>query len=296
MRVLITGASGLVGSALRTRLEARGDQVVALSRSKHHGALQWDPERGVLDGSELEGFDAVVHLAGEGIANGRWNEARRGRIRASRVQGTQLLVDRLAATRTPPRVLVSASAIGIYGNRDAELLTEASATGTGFLADLCSAWEAAALAAQSPATRVVCCRIGVVLSPNGGALQRMLLPFRLGLGGRLGHGHQFMSWITLADLTRVLAECIDNPSLDGPVNAVAPGACTNREFTKALGRTLHRPTLLPAPATLLRLALGAMADELLLAGTRVQPAKLEHLKFRFDHTTIEAALCSVLGR
>jgi len=299
MRVLVTGSSGLVGSAIVDSLVADGHSVTRLVRSRAdatRGEVRWDPLSGDLDPSGLDGLDAVVHLAGESIAAGRWTAARKARIRESRVAGTRTLCDALQRLAGPPGVLVSASAVGYYGDRADEVLDEDSAPGTGFLPEVCVAWEQAAVLAAEVGVRVVRLRIGIVLSAHGGALGRMLTPFRLGLGGILGSGRQYMSWIALDDLVRVFRHAIESGELSGAVNAVAPAPVTNREFTRALGRALSRPTWFPAPAPLLRLALGEMAEALLLASTRVVPARLEAGGFRFLHADPEGALRSVLGR
>jgi len=254
----------------------------------------WDPERGEIDAAALEGLDAVVHLAGENIASGRWTAEKRRRIRESRVAGTKLLVRALAGLDRPPAVLVCASAVGFYGDCGARIVDETAPCGAGFLAGLCRDWEEAASAASEAGIRVVRLRIGLVLSAAGGALKKMLPLFRLGLGGRIGHGRQSMSWIALDDLVSLILHCIDEESLAGPVNAVAPGAVTNREFTAALARVLRRPALLPAPAFLLRLALGGMAEELLLSSTRAVPAKALASGFTFRHPAVEEALRAVL--
>lgn len=297
MRVLISGSSGLVGLALATRLRRRGDDVVRLVRSTDtpDDAVAWDPAHGRLDPRQLESFDTVVHLAGENIAGGRWTTARMQRIRDSRVVGTRLLAERLLETGHRPGVFVQASAIGYYGDRGDEKLDESSAAGSGFLADVCREWEDASRPLASAGVRVVLLRIGVVLSSDGGALPKMALPFRLGLGGVIGSGAQFTSWITLDDLCAVIEFAIARGDLAGPVHAVAPEPVTNREFTAALGKVLRRPTLVPLPAFAARLLLGRMADELLLASARVVPAKLSAAGFTWRHANLEAALRAQLG-
>jgi uncharacterized protein (TIGR01777 family) len=298
MHVLLSGSSGLVGAAFRQRLLSRGDEVVRLFRSTSvpTDAIRWDPYSGpdkqaLADRGPL---DAVVHLAGESIASGRWTAARRARIRESRVAGTRGLCEALASSPNKPAVIVSASAIGYYGDRGDEVLSESSAAGSGFLAEVCRAWEAACEPARAAGIRVVSLRLGMVLASPGGALEKMLPPFRFGLGGRLGSGEQWMSWITLGDLLAVLDHVVTSSALSGPVNAVAPGATTNAEFTRVLGRVLGRPTLLPVPAFGLRLLLGQMADELLLASTRVIPGELLASGFEFDQPELEGALSQVL--
>ena len=251
MNVLVSGSSGLVGSALVAALNADGHRVKRLVRAAVRDAedeVGWDPAGGVLDPAGLEGLDAVVHLAGENIASGRWTTAKKARIRDSRVKGTELLCQTLARLDRPPKTLVSTSAVGYYGDRGDEVLTEDSPPGHGFLAEVCEAWEAATEPAAAKGIRVVRLRIGVVLSPRGGALAKMLPAFKMGLGGRIGNGRQYMSWITLDDLVGVIRFALTNNELSGPVNAVSPNPVTNLEFTKTLGRVLHRPTVLPLPA------------------------------------------------
>jgi uncharacterized protein (TIGR01777 family) len=293
MRVLISGASGLVGTALGRALLARGDQVVRLVRPGASGAtdaIPWDPVQGILSQEALAGMDAVVHLAGESVASGRWTASRKARIRESRVQGTALIASRLAALNDGPRVLVSASAIGFYGNRGDTMITEADSGGTGFLAEVCQAWEAATASASDAGLRVVHLRIGLVLSATGGALPKMLTPFRLGLGGPLGDGRMWMSWIHIDDLVRGILHALDTEVLQGPVNALAPEPVTNRDFTTSLGKVLGRPTVLPMPAPLIRLALGEMGDALLLNSLRGYPDRLLSTGFQFTYPSLEAAL------
>jgi uncharacterized protein (TIGR01777 family) len=297
MRILVTGSTGLIGSALIPLLSADGHTVFRMVRSVSASAeneIFWNPQLGVLNPAMLEGSDAVVHLAGESIAGARWTPEYKRRLLDSRVQGTRLLVETLLSLSRPPSVLVSASAIGFYGDRGAEILREESPPGTGFLPDLCRQWEQAAQPASKRGIRVVIPRIGVVLSGRGGALAKMLLPFRLGLGGKIGTGRQFMSWIVLDDLVGSIRHMIQDRSLSGPVNTVSPRAVTNLEFTKALGNALSRPTLFPLPAFAARLALGEMADELLLAGARVEPARLSAAGFQFQYPELRAALGHVL--
>jgi uncharacterized protein (TIGR01777 family) len=247
-----------------------------------------------IDVSALEGIDAVVHLAGENIA-ARWTATQKAKIRDSRVRGTQLLCETLARLSSPPQVLVSASAIGYYGDRGEEILTEESPPGRGFLPEVCRAWEAATEAAKQRGMRVVILRLGMVLSAAGGALAKMLPPFRLGLGGMVGSGRQYMSWIALDDVVGTIQHAIVTDALQGPTNAVAPQAVTNQEFTRTLGKALGRPTLLPLPAFAARLMFGEMADELLLASTRVQPTKLLGSGYRFRYPELEDALRHVLA-
>jgi uncharacterized protein (TIGR01777 family) len=298
MKVLISGASGLIGTALKTALSTRDDQILALARrtAQTDDEITWDPSSGSLDASRLNNLDAVVHLAGENIAAGRWTPAQKARIRDSRVQGTNLLARTIARLSSPPKVFISASAIGYYGHRDDEILTEDSAPGDGFLPEVCTAWEKAAKPAIEAGIRTVHPRIGIVLSPKGGALAKMRLPFKLGLGGIIGSGTQYMSWITLDDLISFLLFSIDNDTINGPINAVSPTPVTNREYTKTLGRVLSRPTIFPLPAFAARLALGEMADALLLSSARVLPTRLESLDFSVLHTQLDPTLRFLLNR
>ncbi len=296
-RILVTGATGFVGSELRRTLAAAGDEVVRLTRTPAGPSdLVWNPATGSIDAGALEDFEAVVHLAGENIAGGRWTAARKQRLVASRVAATRLLAETLLATRRPPRVFVAASATGCYGNRGDEVLDELSSPGTGFLAELCHAWEAASEPLRTRGVRVVQLRIGLVLGAGGGALPRMLLPFRLGLGGRLGDGHQWWSWIGIDDLVAAILFVLDHATLEGAINATAPRPVTNREFTACLARVLRRPAILPAPACALRLLFGEMADALLLASARVLPRRLQAGGFEFLQPDLEAALRSAIRR
>jgi len=296
LHVAVSGASGLIGSALTRRLAADGHRVSRLvRRPAGPGEISWEPATGRLDPNDLEGLDAVVHLAGENVGM-RWTRARKARIRDSRVQSTRLLSEALARTRRHPQVLVSASAVGIYGDRGDEILTESSAPGPGedFLAALGQEWENAAAPARTAGIRVVHPRLGMALSPAGGALGKMLLPFRLGLGGRLGEGSQWMSWISIDDVAGALLHLVLNGALSGPVNVTAPEPVRNRDFTRTLGRVLSRPTPLPVPSAALRLVLGEMADSTLLASTRVLPERLLESGYRFAHPDLETALRHVL--
>lgn len=296
MNVLISGASGLVGTALADALTGAGHQVTRLTRSTSvtHEVF-WDPLAGKLDPSALTGTDAAVHLAGESIA-GRWTAAKKKAIRESRVAGTRTLCTALAAMNVRPKVLVSASAIGFYGNRGDEALTESSPPGKGFLPEVCQAWEDETKIATAAGIRTVLLRIGVVLSAKGGALKKMLTPFKLGLGGVIGDGKQYMSWIALDDLVSAILFALNTETLRGPINAVAPHPATNRAFTKTLGRVLARPTIFPMPAFAARLAFGEMANDLLLGSTRVKPARLEQAAFSFKYPELEGAMRHVLGR
>ena len=299
MKVLLSGSSGLVGSALIPALTDGGHQVVRLVRSKPRGEISevhWDPEAGDIDAARLTGVEAAVHLAGESIAAGRWTAAKKARILESRVKGTRLLAEALAGLKRPPKVLVSASAVGYYGDRGEETLREDSASGSAFLSEVCRQWEAATEAAADAGIRVVNLRFGVMLSSVGGALPRLLTPFRLGVGGRLGSGKQFMSWITVDDVVGAILHAMATETLRGAVNAVAPQPVTNREFTKTLGRVLGRPTVFPLPAFAARLAFGQMADELLLCSQRVEPAKLLASGYQFRFPDLEGALRHLLGK
>lgn len=298
MHVLVTGASGLVGTALVPFLTAGGHQVTRLVRATPHygqAEIPWDPEAHSIATPALEGLDAVVHLAGENIAQGRWTPEKKARILRSRVQGTRVLCEALAQLVRPPKVLVCASAIGYYGDRGARVMLETSAPGQGFLADVCQAWEAAAAPALQRGIRVVFLRLGMVLSRAGGALAKMLPPFQLGVGGIVGSGTQYMSWIAIDDVLGAINHALQTEALQGPVNAVAPQAVTNREFTTTLGKVLKRWTKVPLPAFAARLAFGEMADALLLASTRVEPACLLATGYSFRYPDLTGALQHLLG-
>lgn len=297
MKVLISGPHGLIGSALRSFLTTGGHSVVGLTRSKsNENEIAWDPEAGKLDASQLNGIDGVVHLAGESIASGRWSEKVKQRIRDSRIKGTTLLCKTLAHLDNRPKVLVCASAVGYYGNRGDERLDENSTPGNDFLAQVCKEWEAATEPARAAGIRVVNLRFGVVLSSAGGALAKMLTPFKMGVGGVVGDGKQYMSWIALDDAVSAIHHALMHEDLNGPVNATAPNPVTNREFTKTLGKVLHRPTIFPLPAFAARLALGEMADALLLSSANVIPTKLKSTGYEFRFAELEPALRHVLGK
>jgi len=297
MHVAITGSKGLVGAALVPFLTTGGPRVTRLVRSSPDAFdLLWDPTQGVRDLPRLEGVDAVVHLAGENIAAGRWTPRRKEEIRRSRVEGTRALCESLANLNRPPRVLVGASAIGFYGDRGDEVLSEASRPGSGFLAEVCQEWEAAAEPAERAGVRVVHLRFGMILSPAGGALKKMLVAFKLGLGGPVGSGRQFMSWIALDDAIGAVLHALCTNALTGGVNAVAPGALTNAEFCRVLGHVLSRPAVVPFPAVAARLLFGELAEALLLASTRVVPTRLEASGYQFRHPALEGALRHLLGR
>ncbi len=295
MNILISGSSGLVGSALVPALVAGAHKVMRLVRQQPAAGtpeIHWDPA-GTLDPAALDGFDAVIHLAGESIA-ARWTPARKARIRDSRVQGTRTVATAMAKCARPPGILICASAVGYYGDRGEEILTEASPPGTGFLAETCREWEAASAAALAVGVRVVPLRFGIILSKNGGALKMMLPPFRLGLGGRLGSGRQYMSWISIEDVVGVIQHALTNESLKGPANAVSPVTVTNAEFTQTLGRVLGRPTILPVPTLAVRTLFGEMGRELLLASQGVLPERLRQSGYSFRHPELEQALRALL--
>lgn len=297
-RIAITGASGLIGSALSRRLEQAGHTVLPVTRSPGSDReIAWSPSGETIESVKLEGVDAVVHLAGESIL-GRWTDAKKRRIRDSRVRGTALIARALADLDDKPRALIVGSAIGYYGDRGDTVLDETDTPGDNFLAKVCVDWEAAAGPAQQAGLRVACARTGVVLTPDGGALAQMLPIFRLGLGGTIGPGSQWWSWITLDDEVRALEHLIFNDTVTGPANLVAPvnGCVTARDFTNALGDILRRPTLFPVPSFAAKIALGQFAEEALIASQRVAPAALEQSGFVFNHTQLEPALRSVLDR
>jgi uncharacterized protein len=298
MKVLIAGGSGLVGTALTISLRRDGHPVSRMVRPGSQtapGDVPWNPLSASVDVPAMEGFDAVVHLSGASIAGGRWTARRKQVLRSSRVDSTRVLVDALTHLKQPPRVFVCASATGFYGDRGDEVLTESSGNGNDFLSILCRAWEGEAARAAASGIRTVIMRFGIVLSVDGGALPRMLTPFRFGAGGRLGSGKQWMSWIALDDVVRVLRAAIDDANWNGPVNLVAPEPVRNAEFTRVLASVLHRPAIFPAPALALRLALGEMADALLLSSQRVQPERLLQDGFTFRYENLEAALHAIVA-
>ena len=296
MNVLVSGAKGLIGSALIPELEARGHRINRLTRSPRSGEdIRWDPDAGTIEG-DLAGYDAVVHLAGESIAEGRWTSERKRRILESRQKGTRLLAEKIAGLAEPPSVMVSASAIGYYGDRGNELLTEESEPGTMFLSGVCKEWEAAAQPAREAGVRVVHPRFGIVLSTEGGALGTTLPIFKLGGGGKIGSGRQYWSWVTLDDVVGAIVHAINMDTLSGPVNVVAPDPPTNAEYTRVLGRVLGRPTFFAVPAPAARIALGAMADNLLLASARVEPAKLEETGYEYRYPELEGTLRHLLEK
>lgn len=298
MKILISGASGLVGTHLIPTLEAKGHEIFKLVRKtpKSSDEIQWDAEKGFgeTEQAKLENFDAVVHLAGDNVASENWSDEKKRRIKDSRVVGTRVLVDALRKTRNPPKIFVSASAVGFYGDRQDEILTEDSRPGSGFLTDVCTAWEDEIKKAEEFAQRVVFLRIGVVLAKDGGALEKMVTPFKFGVGGAVGSGKQWMSWIALDDLIKIIHFALENENLSGAVNAVAPNPATNEEFTKTLGKVLHRPTVFSVPEFAIKLLFGEMGETLLLKGARVLPKKLEASGFKFEFTNLEEAMKSVL--
>lgn len=299
MRILVSGSTGLIGRALVLHLESEGHDVTRLVRPESSDAaagdsVRWAPSRGELDPAQVEGFDAVVHLAGESIDQ-RWTERTKRRIRESRIDGTELLADTLAGLDDPPAVLLSASAVGYYGDRGDAWLEEDDASGDLFISDVCRQWEAVAQAASENGVRVVTLRTGIVLSREGGALPRMLPPFRVGVGGHLGSGDQYMSWVTRDDAVRIVRFLLETESVEGPVNVCAPNPVTNRVFTEALGSALGRPTALWVPGFAVRLMFGQMGEELLLASQRVRPAKLAESGYTWRYPDVADALKHVLA-
>lgn len=298
MRVLIAGASGLVGTALAAALRAEGHMVSPMVRSggnAQQGSVGWDPSKGTADLAAMEGADAAACLSGASIGERRWSPERKKLLRTSRVDATNVFVDSLGKLSRKPRVFICASAVGIYGDRGDEMLTESSAPGSDFLSSLARDWEAEAMRAEKAGIRTVNARFGVILSPLGGALPRMLLPFKLGAGGRLGSGKQWMSWVALEDAVEIIRVAIADERMRGPVNVTAPGPVQNSEFTRVLAKVLHRPAIFPAPAFALRIALGEMADELLLTSQRVIPEKLRGAGYRFRYENLEIALREMFG-
>jgi len=301
VRILISGSSGLIGTAVADALARDGHTIQRLVRagSKNEprsGDVRWDPASGELNAAAAEGADAVVNLAGASIGEGRWTATRKELLRASRISSTRNLIRALGKLQKPPRVFLSASAVGYFGNRGDEELTEDSAAGNDFLATLCKDWETEAAAAEDFGARTICTRYGIVLARDGGALPRMVTPFKLGAGGRLGSGKQWMSWATLSEVANIVKFVLASDSLSGAVNAVAPQPVRNSEFTKILAAVLHRPAIFPAPAFALKLALGEMAEGLLLSSQRVQPAHLIAAGYQFQTTELRAALSEVLAK
>ncbi len=297
MKVLVTGATGLIGTALCDALRERDDLAIAITRGRHGpGELSWDPERGELEADRLEGADAIVHLAGESIGNARWTPETKRRILESRTKGTTLLAKTVASLVDPPRVLVSGSAIGYYGDRGDDVLTEESVPGGGFLSDVAVRWEESVAAADQAGIRTVRVRTGIVLAREGGALARLLLPFKLGLGGRIGSGRQWMSWIALEDEVGAILHAIDHEDVIGAMNATAPNPVTNRDFTETLGHVLNRPTKVPTPLTALKLRYGdELVRELLCYSQRVEPRVLHETGYTFRHPRLADALHAALA-
>lgn len=297
MHIAVSGSHGFIGSALVASLQAAGHQVTPLvrGRSPVEGGIAWSAEAAYVDTAKLEGIDAVVHLAGEPIP-GRWTPQKKARILESRYQGTRLIAEAISQLAKPPKVFVCASAIGYYGDRGDEILREESPSGGGFLAQVCREWEAATEPAAKKGIRVVNLRIGIVLGAGGGALAQMLLPFRMGVGGRIGSGTQYMSWIALDDLVGIVHHVLTTESLRGPVNAVAPNPVTNAEFTKTLGKVLSRPTIFPLPAFVVKLAFGQMGEEALLGSQRVEPGRLKASGYKFRSPELEDTLRRAAGK
>jgi hypothetical protein len=293
MKILITGASGLIGKALQKSFAEKGYEMLLATRKKPEKSneIQWDTEKGFADGDlpQIENLDAIIHLAGENIA-GRWTDEKKRRLMDSRVLGTRNIVETISKLAAKPKVLINASATGIYGDRDDEIMTEESAAGDTFLAEIGKNWEAEAVVAENFGVRLVLLRTGIVLAKDGGALAQMLTPFKFGLGGTIGSGKQWMSWIALEDVVRIVNFALENENLNGAINVVAPNPATNKDFTDALGSVVHRPTFLPLPAFAVNLAFGEMGDALLLDSTRVLPKKLEEAGFKFDFPDLKTAL------
>ena len=296
MKILLTGASGLVGKLLIPVLKKDDHQIVRLVRSKdqaNENTVYWSPLSGEIEVDRLRHIDAVIHLAGEPIM-GRWTDKKKERIRQSRADATHFLCKQLVQLTPPPRTLIAASAIGYYGNRPDAWVDEDAPSGTGFLPEVCSAWEEATESARKGGIRVVNLRIGIVLSPDGGALAKMLTPFRLGMGGKIGDGKQYMSWLMLEELIGMIQFALRTESLSGPVNAVAPNPVTNLEMTRILGSLVHRPTIFAVPSLAVRILFGEMGIDLLLAGARVKPVRLSEAGYEFKHPDLEQALGQVL--
>lgn len=294
-KILISGAGGFIGTPLTDLLTDRGDTVVKLTRgASGDGAIHWDPAAGELDATEVDGFDSVIHLAGESIA-GLWTKKKKQAILSSRRDGTTLLAEALAATTNKPASMISSSAIGLYGSRGDEVLSEDSGVGEGFLADLVRIWEESAQPARDVGIRVVNLRLGLVTAESGGMMGPMKPAFKLGVGGKLGDGDQWWSWVTLDDVVNAFVYAVDNPALTGPFNVAAPNPVTNAQFTKSLGSVLHRPTFLPAPKFALKTFAGEMADEMLLASQRVDSSKLSGAGFEFSDTELDPALKKIFS-
>ncbi|MBC7899349.1 MAG: TIGR01777 family protein [Saprospiraceae bacterium] len=294
MKILITGASGLIGTALQKSFAEKGHEMLLATRGdpKKPEQIQWDMETGFAEAdlARLEGLDAVIHLAGENVSGLRWTEDKKKAIRESRIKGTHNIVNTLSNLENKPKVLISGSAIGFYGDRGDDVMTETSPAGDTFLSDVCKAWETESRRAEDSGIRTVLLRTGIVLSKDGGALATMLTPFKFGVGGVVGSGKQWMSWVSLDEVVGVINFALENESLRGAVNIVSPNPVTNEEFTKTLGEVLYRPTFLPLPEFAVNLVFGEMGDALLLASTRVEPKRLKEAGFEFKFTDLKAAL------
>ncbi len=293
MKILITGATGFLGKPLTTLLLSKGHEITRLSRSTATPGLFWDYEKRILDTNRLEGYDAVIHLAGETIGE-RFTAEKKRKIMESRREGTQFLVESLLKLKNPPKHFISASAIGYYGDRNDEELTESSGAGNDFLSEVCTAWEAATEPLKAKGIRVANIRTGIVLDPKGGALEKLLLPFKLGAGGPIGSGKQWWSWIMLEDLLNIYIYALENDSVSGGVNAVAPNATRNKDFVKALGKAMHRPSFMPLPSFAVKFLLGEMGTALLLTSQHVIPKKLTDAGFTFKYPNLEEGLESIL--
>jgi uncharacterized protein (TIGR01777 family) len=296
MKIAIAGASGLVGTALIPALEAQGHQVTRLVRgAPRAGEIEWHPNKDEVSAASLEGFDIIINLAGENIAAGRWSDEQKRKIRDSRISGTHLLSEAIVKMQRKPRAFICASATGIYGDRDDEVLDEQSDSGGGFLAGVCREWEMACEPAVKAGVRVVNLRFGPILAREGGMLSKLLTPFKMGMGGKVGSGRQFISWVSLEDSVNAILLAINDESVRGPLNIVSPNPVTNEEFTKTLGHVLSRPTALSMPAFAARLAFGEMADEMLLTSQRVMPKKLNAAGFQFKYPELESAFRTYIG-
>ena len=295
MKVCLTGASGLLGKELTSVAASQGIEVIPLVRSKSQEGIFWDPVQGEIDSDSMNGCDAIIHLAGENISTGRWNDSKKQKIRSSRVDGTKLIASTAAKLQSQPSTLISASAIGFYGNRGDDIMTEESSVGSGFLADVCHDWELANKDAWEAGVRVAQMRIGVILSTKGGALHKMLPPFKMGVGGKIGSGAQYMSWIAIDDVVGAILHVLNNSSVHGAVNTVAPNPVTNLQFTKSLGRAIKRPTIFPMPAFAAKLVFGEMANDLLLSSTRVVPERLKQSGYEFQFPELDSAFSHLLS-
>ena len=296
MKVAVTGSSGLIGSSLVSFLSEKSVTVSKILRENtKDDDISWKPEDGDWDSAFTGGVDGIVHLAGENIASGKWTRKKKEKIRNSRIEGTTRLCEHILKLPTPPSVLVCASAIGYYGNRGVEFLNEGSSRGSGFLPDVCLGWEEAAESVSKAGIRVVNVRFGIVLSKDGGALAKMMTPFKIGMGGKIGSGTQYMSWVAMDDVTGAIYHTLTTDSLKGPVNVTAPNPVTNKEFTNTLGEVLKRPAVVPIPAFAAKLAFGEMANDLLLASTKVAPKRLSDSGYKFQYPELENALKHVLG-